>query len=139
MAQTVDYDNPVLRIEKIVIFPSGVKCLPFGSCSLVDEDLHFTVFLFLDFLKYCPKSNYRDCKIGLDTKHLKLNSNNLFNVTDELSKCESQKLRQPFWELTYGQSVYIVPGVRGYEISSIRIFFLPFAHILTHPSGGQYG
>ena len=29
-------------------------------------------------------------------------------MTDELSKCESQKLRQPFWELTYGQAVYIV-------------------------------
>ena len=32
---------------------------------------------------------------------------NLLNVTDERNKCESQTLRQLFWELTYGQAVYI--------------------------------
>ena len=80
---------------------SNVSC--FGPCLLVDMDLHF---LFLDFLKWCPKFNYKGWKIGLDTKQLKLNSNIYLNVIDELSKCERQKLRQPFWELTYGQAVY---------------------------------
>ena len=28
-------------------------------------------------------------------------------MTDELSKCKSQKWHHPFWELTYGQAVYM--------------------------------
>ena len=55
-------------------------------------------------------------------------------MTDEHSKCERQKLRQSFWELTYGQAVYICQIVA----KAFALYQSCFKYIWTNKSPLMY-